>query len=429
MRKGVILLWAVFICIFAAGCAKTNEGTFCIGNNWIENASNGKVNGTAGFESATKNITFISDWVECKDVVQKYRVAGSKEWKNLTSEDYISNIDGLFLYTYDKPYYLKYRCFTEKYGWLEPVSSLENGEYDYAGLPGETIKDIDIEIWDHKGKVDDKYIVLYRIKTDRGWLDWRSSGQNTLTRQIVNDNRDLNAGGLSNVELRNVNGIEIRVFEKIDNGVVPDETAKIIDAPYIYQNFKYPNGCESVSAVMALNYWGIDITVDSFIDKYLSKGNTPIINGIGPDPDVVYCGDPRLQSGWGCNSPVIAKAIKKTVSPLKYEVNNTYGKTLVELCEQYIDKDIPVIIWATVGMVDSSNDSYYAEWVTENGKNIRYNRKLHCLLLVGYDKEYYFFNDPMKMHTNGTKYTGYKRTAVEKAYNILGKQSVVIIPK
>ena len=28
----------------------------------------------------------------------------------------------------------------------------------------------------------------------------------------------------------------------------------------------YPTGCESVSAVMALQYAGVDITVDTFID-------------------------------------------------------------------------------------------------------------------------------------------------------------------
>ncbi len=428
MRKIVILFWALFICIFAIGCAKNTENAFVVGSNWGVRVKNGKDNGDTKIEPTIKD-SFISEWVECENVIQKYRIAGDKEWDTLSAEKWISDIDGLFLYTPDKPYYLKYRCFTEKYGWLEPVSSWENGEYDYAGLPGETIKDIDIEIWDHKGKVDDKYIVLYRVKNVSGWLEWKSSGQNTLTRQIMNDYNILNAGVLDESVLKCVNGIEIRIFEKRDNTVIPNETAKILDAPYIYQNIKYPNGCESVSAVMALKYWGIDITVDSFIDKYLSKGKNPIVNGIGPDPDVVYCGDPRLQSGWGCNSPVIAKAMKKIVDPLKYEVNNIYGKTLSELCEQYIDKDIPVIIWATVEMIDSSDDSYFAEWVTDSGKNIRYNKKLHCLLLVGYDNEHYFFNDPMKMHKGVTNYIGYNKEAVEKAYDILGKQSIVIIPK
>ena len=69
----------------------------------------------------------------------------------------------------------------------------------------------------------------------------------------------------------------------------PPEAPKkrIIDAPYIYQNVDYPNGCESVSAVMALRYFGIDMTVDDFIDNYLDMGDAPVVGGIGPDPTLV----------------------------------------------------------------------------------------------------------------------------------------------
>ena len=45
----------------------------------------------------------------------------------------------------------------------------------------------------------------------------------------------------------------------------------IIQAPYIDQSVRYPTGCESVSAVMLLQYLGIDITVDGFIETYLEK--------------------------------------------------------------------------------------------------------------------------------------------------------------
>ena len=45
----------------------------------------------------------------------------------------------------------------------------------------------------------------------------------------------------------------------------------IIDVPYIYQAVKYPTGCESVSATSVLQYYGLDISVDTFIDEYLPK--------------------------------------------------------------------------------------------------------------------------------------------------------------
>ena len=204
---------------------------------------------------------------------------------------------------------------------------------------------------------------------------------------------------------------------------------KIIDAPYIYQNVDYPNGCESVSAVMALRYFGIDMTVDDFIDNYLDMGDAPVVGGIGPDPTLVYCGDPRRKDGWGCHSSVIVNALDKFIDYEKFTVSSYRGRTLDELCRRYIDRDIPVIIWATVGMVDSSAEQYWASWTTPQGKAVTYNKKLHCLLLVGYDENNYYFNDSMNLSSHGTRYIGYSKATAEKAYNILGRQSIVISPK
>lgn len=204
---------------------------------------------------------------------------------------------------------------------------------------------------------------------------------------------------------------------------------KIIDAPYIYQNLEYPNGCESVSAVMALRYFGIDMTVDDFIENYLDMGDAPVVGGIGPDPTLVYCGDPRRKDGWGCHSSVIVNALDKFIDYEKFTVSSYRGRTLDELCRRYIDRDVPVIIWATVGMVDSSAEQYWADWTTPQGKAVTYNKKLHCLLLVGYDENNYYFNDSMNLSSHGTRYIGYSKATAEKAYNILGRQSIVISPK
>ena len=99
------------------------------------------------------------------------------------------------------------------------------------------------------------------------------------------------------------------------------------------------------------------------------------------------------------------------------------------LFRSYIDNNVPVIMWATVGMTDSSASSYYAHWTSPAGKSISYNRKLHCVLLVGYDENNYYFNDPLHMDASGVKYTGYAKTCVEKAYSILNQQSIVVAPK
>ncbi len=202
---------------------------------------------------------------------------------------------------------------------------------------------------------------------------------------------------------------------------------KILSVPYIDQRKNWPNGCEVVSTVMVLRYYGIDITVDHFIDGYLPIGSAPK-NGHGSDPDQVYCGDPYSKNGWGCFSPAIVKALNSLLVPSYWSVEHSYSHSLPTLCDRYIDKNIPVIIWATVDMKDASKSSDYAHWYTDSGKRVTYNRYLHCLVLVGYDKDNYYFNDPMNPG-NGTNYIAYPKDKVEKAYKQLGQQSIAFYYK
>ena len=46
----------------------------------------------------------------------------------------------------------------------------------------------------------------------------------------------------------------------------------IQNVPYIDQTNDYPTGCESISTIMCLHYWKINITPDEFIDKVPTDG-------------------------------------------------------------------------------------------------------------------------------------------------------------
>lgn len=371
---------------------------------------------------------------EAAGITQQYRTTGTTAWKSLTPSTSFNGSDGILLQTSNKPYYLKYKCRDNSHGWLDPVLSTENGSYDYAGWPGYSITNISIEVYDHNGAIYDNYVVMYRAKVAGAWLDWVSNGNPNVMQTIKSEyglqgNLDTGSTDAGWANRGVIQALEIRVYERIENYPTPSANAKIIDVPYIYQNFDYPNGCESVSTVMALQKMGINISVDSFIDNYLDKGATPIVGGTGPDPNTVYCGNPRLKSGWGCYSPVIVNALNKFIDKNTYTVSQFYGKSLDDLCHTYIDNDVPVILWATVGMKDSSASSYYAHWTTPAGKSISYNTYLHCLLLVGYDENNYYFNDPIHMNADGVKYTGYSKASVETAYSILNQQCVIVSPK
>ncbi len=214
------------------------------------------------------------------------------------------------------------------------------------------------------------------------------------------------------------------------DGILPPDTSTrtgvrflLEDVPLIPQNPAYPTGCESVSAVMALQYAGESITVDEFIDNCLVTDSQFKKEGgryYGPDPYEVFVGDPRTESSYGCMSPVIERAINTHFGNDTRTVN-TGGKSLEMLCEQYVAQGIPVLTWVTIAMREVT---YRSSWYTPDGQLFSWPGNEHCMVLVGYDAEKYYFNDPYL----GLR-VAYDRTLAETRYYALGCQSLVVLPK
>ncbi len=204
---------------------------------------------------------------------------------------------------------------------------------------------------------------------------------------------------------------------------------KLLDVPYIYQVDKYPTGCESVSAVMVLRYFGVPMSVENYIDNYLPKGRAPFRDEVGErfgdDPRKVFLGSPYSKYGWGCYAPVIVTATNKCIDHKKLEVKNITGTSFDTLCRTYIDKEIPVIVWATSGMAPLNPRKPSHTWtILGTSEQFTWKSPMHCLVLVGYDDNNYYFNDPQQ-----SKNYRYTKSAVLTAYSALGMQAVVIQPK
>ena len=212
--------------------------------------------------------------------------------------------------------------------------------------------------------------------------------------------------------------------------------SKIIDVPYSSQT-DIVFGCEAVSGTMLLNYYGYEIDKKEFTDQYLIQkdwyvGEDKII--YGPDPNSAYVGNPYIDSGLNCGFGCFANATAKSID-LVLEENHrtkvTTGMNLADLVDNYIDQDIPVLVWATMDMKQSylsmtwtinyaDEDSPYKvrdqyTWIAGE----------HCLVFVGYDEENYYFNDPYKNHG----LIGYNKELVTQRFWELGKQSLVILPQ
>ena len=215
--------------------------------------------------------------------------------------------------------------------------------------------------------------------------------------------------------------------------VKADPDAKLVEVPYMHQ-LDVVYGCEAVSATMALQFYGVEITWREFTDKYLITRPWRVDeNGerFGPDPFAAYPGDPYSDSGpncgYGCYAPALAKSMNK-VLPENLRAVVTSDLKLIDLTKNYIDRGEPVIIWATMDMLPSRlTTEWTIDYVDENsryrlGDKFTWNGNEHCLVLVGYDANRYFFNDPYKNHG----LIGYDRELVELRFREQGSQSVVV---
>ncbi len=312
-------------------------------------------------------------------------------------------------------YYLSYQVSSvENSGYYSTVKSTVD---DYAGVFGKPIDMVKIDTVDLMGNnITKGVVVLYRVYTDR-WLAWVSNASpeymnSVKLRYNIAGQLDTKSG-YAGVNGTQIKGIEIRIFEESElMADCGNSNEKALNVPYISQVGVYPTGCESVSTVMALNNAGNSISVSEFINNYLDK--SPYIHNFNPNE--CFGGDPTSETGMGCYVPAIKKALAKFLPRSEqYSVDLT-DSSLEYICQNYIDKDIPVVLWATQGMKQAYNVSYPEglQWIAPE----------HCLLLTGYDDRCYIFNDPLvgaNVH--------YLKADVENAYKALGYQSLAIMKK
>lgn len=195
----------------------------------------------------------------------------------------------------------------------------------------------------------------------------------------------------------------------------------LLDVPVLSQWPDFPTGCESVSAVMLLGYHGYDVDVTSFVKNHLPKNSVFYKEKgkrFGPDPFEFFVGDPKKRNAYGCMAPVIEKAL---ISCMKCEnrVRNLTGAEFDMLCRDHIDWGRPVLVWVTIGMMESYPGN---DWYLKDGSHFYWPANEHCMVLIGYDDQHYYFNDPYE-----GKKTAYEKEICTLRYNTLGKQALTVV--
>ena len=207
----------------------------------------------------------------------------------------------------------------------------------------------------------------------------------------------------------------------------PPESFMIEDVPYYSQRTLLPTGCELVSAKMILEYYtGEEIPIREITDR-VNCQYPQTIDGkpCAPHPSQAFIGDPWDPVSYGCFAGVVCDMMNELL-PDGYTAKETSGTPVAELAETYIPQGQPVLLWATIAMIDSyphggwyilgddgkPTDEWY-DWLASE----------HCMVLIGYDAENYYFNDPYAY----SACRAFRREIVEKRYEEIGGYSAVVL--
>ena len=205
---------------------------------------------------------------------------------------------------------------------------------------------------------------------------------------------------------------------------------RIDGVPIVVQDF-YKAGCETYAATMLLQGLGYNITEHQFVDNYLilhdfsydDEGNM-----YGPDMNSAFAGS--IFTGAGIFCPAMAKSMNRYLETqnTKLRAVAVKGKTLEELCREYVDRDIPVMTWVTTYM-DESYDrfTWIVDYVDENaelkiGDEQTWRQNEHCMVLIGYTEDEYIFCDSV-----AGKEVSHSKALSETRFKEIGNQAVVVL--
>lgn len=209
----------------------------------------------------------------------------------------------------------------------------------------------------------------------------------------------------------------------------PVREHKINGIPVVVQDY-FKAGCETYACTMLLQGLGFDIDEYRFVDNYLILRDFSFDeegNMYGPDMNSAFAGD--IFTGAGIFCPAMAKSMNRFLETQKTE-KRAYpikGKTLAQLCEEYIDKDIPVMTWVTTYMDESyERFTWTVDYVDENaehkiGEAQTWRQNEHCMVLIGYNEKEYIFCDSV-----AGKQVSHDKALAETRFTEIGNQAVVV---
>lgn len=239
-----------------------------------------------------------------------------------------------------------------------------------------------------------------RVKTDNGTAEMTAKGT-VVSQRIKSSQRTSGEGGAD---------------KKPQSANL--KRKKLLDVPLIAQNPELKYGCEVTSLAMLLRYAGIKADKMKLY-REVPKDFDPVKTT--KSGDITHWGNPRHgfvgdMTGKRMGYAVYDKPMEKLLR--RYLGNRTLnltGQSFDKLLEQ-VKNGRPVVVWTTG---DYKLPDRWESWMHGNEK-IRTPLDLHAVVLVGYDTNHVYLNDPLSVKKN----VRVNKTTFIQSWRALGKQAL-----
>lgn len=210
------------------------------------------------------------------------------------------------------------------------------------------------------------------------------------------------------------------ILSKLTSPILIDEVK--LDVPLISQKPELYNGCEVTSLAILLKYKGIDIDKLTLASE-IRKDITPMIKD--KNGQILIWGNPKLGfvgDVTGINAPGYSidpnQLLSLAENHYEGEAIDLTNSTLEDL-QRFIMVKCPVVVWMTCSMTLPKD---FITWKDGQGNPVKATFMQHAVLLTGYDKDNFYYNDPL----SNLKNASISKENFNKVWEAMGKKALTI---
>ncbi len=185
---------------------------------------------------------------------------------------------------------------------------------------------------------------------------------------------------------------------------------------------------------MALLMSGIAVPEQTLIDELPKDARRARYAGDGQvvrwgDPYTAFVGDITKGDSWpvvgyGVYAPPVLALLKRQGAPASYGGS---GMTLDAL-RHALDEGHPIVVWiAKLSLYNQSVTLMHRTWTAWDGRAIPWNEYEHAQVLVGYDADGFYLDNPDSAHySNNQWFWHYTIAQFQAGWDVFGDQALVV---